>query len=410
LVVLDLNLLSLLRTPQGQAALRAAADLEPTEATFLRASQQLARTYPEQLARAATEQAILRGRARSKFRAAAGMFFLRDALEQATNEVVAAHRARRFGGAPWTFDLGCGIGGDALALATVSRVVAIDREALRLAVLAANVQVQGTAGSVLPVQADLRHAAWRPPRAALAFCDPSRRAGGRRFRSTLASEPPLRVVLDLVNAFDGSAVKVSPAVDRDEITGLGCEVEFVSHEGDLKEATLWLGTLRTAARRATVLPGGASLAGEVEPEIEVRGLEGYLYEPDPAVLRAELVHTLAAEMGAHLIDRDLAFLSSPKRIDTPFARRYCIEDVLPFGLKRLQAALRARRVGVLTLKKRGSPVDTEALQGRLRLEGEAEATVILTRADGRRVAVLVRRDVGDEIAGDERGVVDRPPE
>jgi hypothetical protein len=406
--VLDLKLLQRLRTSEGESALRAAADLAPTEATFLAVSQQLARTYPERLARAATEQAILRDRARPKFHAAAAMFFLRDALEQATTEAVAAHRAARFGGAPWVFDLGCGIGGDALALASVSRVVAIDKVALRLAVLAANAQTHGRAESVLPVQADLVQAAWRLPPAALAFADPSRRAGGRRLRSTLTADPPLRVLLGVLGPFDGSAVKLSPAVDRDEIAGLAGEVEFVSHEGDLKEATLWSGSLRTTARRATVLPQGASLAGETEPEIEVRGLEGYLYEPDLAVLRAGLVHTLAAKMGAHLIDPDLAFLSSPKRIDTPFARRYRVEDVLPFGLKRLQAALRARRVGVLTLKKRGSPVDTEAFQRRLRLEGEAEATVILTRAEGRRVAVIVRRDAEDEAGGSGRGGVDKP--
>ncbi|HET7010556.1 MAG TPA: class I SAM-dependent methyltransferase [Anaerolineales bacterium] len=388
--MLDRNLLDRLRTPEGEAALTAAMELEPREETFLATSQRLARTFPETLARAAVEQAILRERARPRFSEAERMFFLREALEQATTATVARHRAGRFQGAVEIFDLGCGIGGDALELARVARVVAVDRDWLRLAVLAANAEALGLAASIAPVQADILHPAWKP-RGALAFADPSRRRDGRRTRGTSAMDPPLRPLLDVMGTYPGSAVKLSPAVDRRELAGLAAELEFVSLEGELKEATLWLGSLRTASRRATILPGAASMTGEAEPELEVGGVSTYLYEPDPAVLRAELVHTLGARLGMHLIDPQLAFLSSAERTDTPFARCYQVDEVMPFGLKRLREALKSRGVGVVTVKKRGSPVDTESFQQRLRLDGNGEATVILTRSAGRRVAVIAHR-------------------
>jgi hypothetical protein len=395
--MLDLSLLRRLQTEQGEAALQEAAGLAPREADFLPTSQRLARRFPEDLARAAVEQAILRDRARSKFSQSSKLYFLREALEQATAEIVAAHRARRFDGASCIYDLGCGIGGDALTLARVGRVIAVDRDELRLAVLSANARALNLQASIGAVRADVLLPAWRRDPRALAFADPSRRRAGRRSRSGRAGDPALRELLTLTG-YAGWGVKLSPAVDREEVAGLG-EVEFISLDGELKECTLWLGRLASGARRATVLPGMDSLVGDVEPEIETGPIEAFLYQPDPAVLRASLVRTLAGQLGLKLVDTGLSLLTSAGPIDTPFARRYRVDEVLPFGLKRLREALLARGVGRVTIKKRGSPVEIEDFQRRLRLEGPEEATVVLTKAQGRRVMVIVARDregIGEE--------------
>jgi len=70
----------------------------------------------------------LRKRAARKFSLASRMFFMRDALEQATGETVSAYCATRFAAFSRVADLGCGIGGDTIALAKVTRVGAIDRD------------------------------------------------------------------------------------------------------------------------------------------------------------------------------------------------------------------------------------------------------------------------------------------
>jgi len=389
--VLDQGLLRELQTAEGEAALQAAALLAPSEESFLEASQRLAGRFPERLARAAVEQAILRRRARAKFGAADHLFFLREALEQATSERVALHRAQRFSGAPWIVDFGCGLGGDALALSTVGRVVAIDRDRLRLAVLQANARAVGRTDRIWTVHADLSAEPIRPRPSALAFADPARRARGVRARSSSRSEPPLHRIVEIVERFEGSAVKLSPAVDRAELTEWPAEIEFVSVGGELKEATLWFGSLRMGVRRATILPQGVSLEGDVEPEVDVGPLDSYLVEPDPAVMRAGLVRRLASQLGARQIEPDLALLTTPGAVETPFGRCYQIAEVLPSGLKPLRQALRARGIGPVTLKKRGSAIDTETFRHRLRLGEGEEATVLLTRAGGRRVALLLRR-------------------
>ncbi len=388
--MLDLELLRRLETAEGETVLRAAAERHPTEGSFLAESQHLARRYPERLARAAVEQAILRRRARAKFEDADRMFFLREPLEQATAEPVARHRARRFAGAPWIVDLGCGIGGDTLALSTAGSVLAVDRDPLRLAVLQANARALGRMDTVRPILADLLRPCWRPPRSSLAFADPSRRAEARRVRSGGASDPPLGRVMSILDDFDGGAVKLSPAVDRQELAALPAELEFVSLDGDLKEAILWVGRLRGGVRRATVLPDGASLAGDIEPDVGVGPIQGYLLQPDPAVLRAHLVRTLAARLGALLIDSEIALLTVPTPMDTPFVRTFKVLETLPAGLKALRQTLRARGIGQVTLMKRGSSVDAEAFHQGLRLGDGEEATVLLTRAAGRHVALLLR--------------------
>ncbi|MET8367367.1 SAM-dependent methyltransferase, partial [Micromonospora sp. NPDC005194] len=116
---MDLDQLAALRTPEGSAALTAAAGLAGGD-PLAAASALRAGGVPPALAAAALTQAELRHRAVGKFGpAAAGMFLTRAGLEQATRRVVADRRAERLraAGVRTLADLGCGLGADALAAA-----------------------------------------------------------------------------------------------------------------------------------------------------------------------------------------------------------------------------------------------------------------------------------------------------
>jgi hypothetical protein len=387
--VLDGESIGWLESDGGREALAEAGLMDPSEDSFLAVSQKLARRWPEALARAAVEQAILRRRARAKFPRAGEMIFQREALEQSTGQRVAAYHARRLAQLAPRFDLGCGIGGDALALAANGPVVAIDRDSVRLQVLRANARILGLGARIRPLQGDLLHPGWRLPAMAGVFADPGRRRQGRRVHTSAAYEPPLDHLVGLARAVAGMGIKVSPGIDRRETDALGAEVEFVSEDGDLKECVLWFGALRTTASRATLLPGGHSLEGAEAPEQPISPIMEYLYEPDPAVLRAGLVRRLAEQIGAAQVDPQLALLTGDRRIASPFIDANRVVDVLPFSEKTLRAELRRRGVGRVTLKKRGSAVDTEALGRRLRLTGEGHATVLLTRVLGKPLMVIL---------------------
>jgi hypothetical protein len=114
----------------------------------------------------------------------------------------------------------------------------------------------------------------------------------------------------------------------------------------------------------------------------------YLYEPDPAILRARLVATLAEQLGAAQLDPQIAYLTADQAIATPFARCWRVLEWLPFSLKRLRARLRALDAGAVTVKKRGSPLDADALARQLSGAGARPLVVVLTQAQGKPVALI----------------------
>jgi SAM-dependent methyltransferase len=389
---MDTDSLRALLTPAGQAALAEAAALGPSEATFLRHLARLEKRHPAGLARAALETALLRERARAKFARADAMYFTREALEQATGERVARHRAARFAGLGRVADLGCGLGGDTLALAERGPVVAVDRDPLRLALARANTAAAGHDAEARFVQADLL----RLPLAGLRafFFDPARRADGRRRFSVRDYQPPLAAARAWLAQMPAGAIKISPGVDLEELAGYDAEIEFVSEDGDLKECALWFGPLKTAERRATLLraDGTHSLLPDPAAERALGPPGPVLYEPDPAVLRAGLVTTLAARLGARQLDADIAYLAADEARPTPFARAFAIEDAMPFQLKRLRERLRGLGVGAVTVKKRGSPIEPEDLIRQLRLPRKAPESriVFLTHVRGEAWALIGR--------------------
>ena len=387
--------LRFLLSPEGRAALDELAAAPPTPDSHMAVAALWRERLGPERAQAALEMALLRQRAERKFSRAAEMFFTRDGLEQATAEPVAAHRAARFAaaGARTVADLGCGIGSDALALAGAGAdVVAIDRDPLRLLMAKANAAVYGLTERLALVQADLL--ALPPLPVDAFFFDPGRRAGGgprgapsRRLHTGAAYQPPLSLFDAWRQIVPQGAAKVSPGIDYAELPA-DVEVEIVSLAGEVKEAVLWCGELRTAARRATLLPGGHTLSGDAGESAPVAAPRAYLYEPDGAVIRAHLVARLATRIDATLIDPQIAYLTADVAQPTPFARVFAIDDHFPFQLKRLRAYLRQRGVGRVTIKKRGSPLEPEALRQALRLRGENEAVLFLTQVMGRHTVLI----------------------
>lgn len=334
------------------------------------------------------ETALLRQKAAAKFSRAAEMLFDRAGLEMSSAEVVSAWRARRYAGLSPIADLACGLGGDAIGLAAHGAVIGVDREPLRLALAAHNLAVYGRAERFTPLQADLM--TLPPFPAAALFCDPARRdARGRRLTSLHAYQPPLTALDPWRAVTQAWGVKVSPGVAYAELPA-AAEVEFISVGGEVREGVLWWGDLRSGvSRRATVLPEEATLTADpAAPRAPVAPPRRYLFEPDGAIVRAHLVGELAAQCDLAQIDAEIAYLTGDRPLTTPLARCFAIVDWFPFQLKALRRYLRERSVGRATIKKRGSALDPDWLRGQLDLRGEREATLFLTRAQGRPIVIV----------------------
>jgi hypothetical protein len=223
--------------------------------------------------------------------------------------------------------------------------------------------------------------------------DPSRRGPTGRVFDPHAFSPPWSFVEALLTG--EAVVKLAPGLPHDWIPA-GVEAEWVSLDGQLREAVLWSGRAVDCGRRATVLRQAgdtvshAQLTDADDPgTADVESVGRYVYEPDDAVIRAHLVTAFAAAYDGWLLDPHLAYVSSDTVRATALGRAYELIDVLPFKEKSLRASLRSRDIGVLTIKKRGVDVTPEALRARLRLSGPKSATIILTRTPGGAQALLV---------------------
>ena len=348
------------------------------------------------LVAAVLTQARLREKAEAKFGPFAGrMLFTQAGLEQATRLAVAARHAARFREAGLTrvADLGCGIGGDAMAMAALDlEVHAVDIDEVTAAIAAYNL-------APFPAAAVSVGAAEEVDLSAVdgVFLDPARRTAGHESTSRVTADqfsPSLDFAFGIADRLP-TGIKLGPAFDREEIP-TGFEAQWVTIDGETVELALWSGALaRPLVRRSALVIAGqhtTELAAPADSEDpELRGLERYLHEPAGAVIRARLIGDLAGRLDAGIVSDRIAYLTGATPSTSPLAISFEIFLELPIDQKVIARELRAREIGRLEIKKRGVDIDPAAFRTRLNLKGAGEATLFLTRIAGKRTALLARR-------------------
>ncbi|GAA3762634.1 class I SAM-dependent methyltransferase [Salinactinospora qingdaonensis] len=406
-----------LLTPAGQRLLRgldrAEIDTDPLAvATRLRRelatsdaneTEEFSGVGAADLVNAAMTQARLRGRARAKFgERAESMYFTTTGVEQATRASVARYRAARLAAtldvgavpeSPHVADLCCGVGADLIAMAEAGlTVTGLDADPLTAAVAQANIDALDLGDRAHAREADVVGVS--PGEWAAVFCDPARRSGRGRVFDPDDYSPPWQEVVELAHGAPAACVKVAPGIDHERVPA-DAGAEWISVDGEVKEAALWFGAAGSdgAGPRATLLSerGGDPVTVSAAPDLDpppVASPGRYLYEPDGAIVRAHLVAEAAAAVEGALLDPAIAYITGDRLIDTALCRVYEIQEVMPFSGKRLRSALRERRVGSVTIKKRGSAVDVEKLRRDLKLSGPNSLVVVLTRIGTRPIALL----------------------
>ncbi|HUN06643.1 MAG TPA: class I SAM-dependent methyltransferase [Aggregatilineales bacterium] len=397
--------LGFLTSPAGKALLEQLATEDLRESNHLRLLTQMRRDYGAEDSRSALELAILRQKAVSKFGAdAARMFFTRDALEQASDPAARGYRAERLfnclGAKSKIIDAGCSIGADALAMAAVGlKVVGLDLDPLRIAMAQLNASALGVNATF--AEADVRLSL--PPAEAV-FFDPARRAStGKRLHHIEDYQPPLSLIHEWEHAL--VVVKLSPGVDLDQLVDYAGEVEFISVEGDLKEAILWRGEGLTGLRATRIDATGVhhfyNPTREALSPAEISTPRGWLLEPDPAILRAGLVGGLAADLNGWQLDATIAYITTEERPVSSWVRAWRIREWLPFNMKKLKAYLREHSFGQVTIKKRGFPMTPEEVLAALKPRGENACTLVMTRWAGQPIVIVCDDFTPEQIGRDE---------
>lgn len=338
--------------------------------------------------RAVLELVELRGRATAKFARAAQMFFDRVGYEQASGEVVADYKADRirllYGGED-LLDLCCGIGGDAIALAGIGPVTAVDRSPVRVRMTELNLRVYGREQNARLLAADVETA--RLPKG-IFHLDPDRRSTARSRTLKLEELQPGKEYIDrLLAANPDGVIKLSPGTEYTNLPWDG-EIELISHKGQCRQLLVWTGRLAAAKLKATVLPSGCALTDEMPVAFDVREIGSYLYDPDPAVSRLRLLGQLAAELGLSFLAPGQIVLSADELIVHPMAAAYRVEEIMPYHEAKVRKFFKEAKVGPVTVKPRGADVHADKLSRLFSGRSGPEKVLFILRLDKRLVAVV----------------------
>ena len=343
-------------------------------------------------------QAKLRKRAVAKFgEFASQMLFTEAGLEQASRLKVAAIHAGRFRstGIKQVADLGCGIGAESMALASLGiEVKAFEIDEVTAAVATYNLATFENASVEIADVQTLDLSGFE----ALYF-DPARRelhgpkkSSTQRHFDPANFSPNYNFVLEQAKT-KPTGIKLGPGHDKKQIPA-GCEAQWISVDGDLVELGLWFGKLarESIARSALLISSTGQneiTSSEMEsPNADLAEIGEYVYEPDNSLIRSGLIADFANPLGLTLISPEIAYLSSNEEISSPWLKGYKVIDNLVFDRKKLKAYVRENNIGILEIKKRGSDVSPEELRKQLAPKGEGAATLIVTRVgDAHRVLV-----------------------
>ena len=386
-MTLSLADIAFLRSEKARAVLSAYAESNFSQANTLNLLTELRRSLDIYEARAVLTTLRLRKQAVTKFpQHAQKMLFTADGLQQASHPLSRAYRAHAVEGSS-VLDLCCGIGADSLAFATAGRrAMGLDIEPVRIALARHNAEVSGL--KVGFQVADVRETLPEGDFDCI-FYDPARRdERGRRIHDVESYLPPLSLVRTW-NAQE-MIVKLSPAVKLRQLDAYrGC-LEFISVNGNLAEALFWL-------HRSPLPPAAVKLNADAvhrfvrehPARADITPPKAWLFEPDPAIMRAGLAQDLAIELGASMLDDTIAYLTMDVRKETPWGRYWRVLDWMPFQLKRLRRYLAERNVGQVTVKKRGFAMSPEELTARLRLRrGQESRVLVATRSQNQPIIII----------------------
>ena len=343
-------------------------------------------------------QAKLRKRGQAKFGEFADqMLFTEAGLEQASRLRVAALHAGRFrsAGISEVADLGCGIGAESMALASLGiKVHAFELDEVTAAVATYNLApFENVKVEIADVeQLDLSQFEGL-------FFDPARRelhgpkkATTQRHFDPANYSPNYNFCIEKAKT-KPTGIKLGPGHDKKQIPE-GTEAQWISVDGDLVEMGLWFGKVArdNVARSALLIKSDSkdeiTSPNSTSVSAPLGKLGKYVYEPDNSLIRSGLIAEFSEPLELTLIAPEIAYLSSDNKISSPWVKGYEVIDDLVFDRKKLKAYVRENNIGILEIKKRGSDISPEELRKQLSPKGEGAATLIVTRVgDAHRVLV-----------------------
>ncbi len=282
----------------------------------------------------------------------------KEGLQLATPEIVAKYIAKRLK-TEIIADLGCGIGGQVIFFAKeCKKVYAVERNPEKLEYAKRNCALYGVdnvefiLGDAL--SGDTKE---KVSDADIIFSDPARPLSEKE-RTLENLEPPITGILKLYSDITQELAFHAPPQMPPERISLDCEREYLSLNGQLNRLTLYFGALKECERSAIVIPGEERLCSSNAPGIKEGSLFDHVYEPEPSVVKANLLSELArkiAETGKEILfykgDEKRTLLTSSGLIDSPFFKdRYLVLGRTEMDIPGIKKILKSENAGKVVLR------------------------------------------------------------
>jgi len=351
------------------------------------------------LLRAVAEQISCREKLRVKQPrfAQLGAFVESSVLEQSTPQEVAEYRSTMMSGDSLC-DCTGGLGVDTLALAhRFNQVVFCEIDPARALLFTYNSSRFGTTNCTVHVgdsMAFLRNSSgvydWL-------FIDPARRDGsGKRFISLENCLPDVigEAVL-LREKSENIAIKISPAFDISMIYKQfeDCSrIVVVSLYGEVREIMVTIeSNVPVQAIRAVILGKNQTeiLDDDGFGDLEVATTsKRWLFEPDPAIIKAGLVDTLGRKYGLVRWSGTGIFLCGDEVISDFPGRQFEIIRIVPWQRKEIGRYLKEKKIFSSTVIRRDFPLTPEEIRALYKLqESDSQFLIFTTDHANNRVVI-----------------------
>ncbi len=336
-----------------------------------------------------------------------GMIYTRTALAQASHGALWHWRQQLAQQAPLPggqrADLTGGLGMDSWMLAVPGAHLNYVEQDADLARIAAHNHALLGAASISHHQSTAEQWLQRAPPLTQIFLDPARRDDqGKRLLRLEDCEPNVLALLpQLRRAAPEVLVKLSPALDlslamrqlqpsRISVVSLDGEVkELLAHCGSTPVSEAHIDALLLDKQGAERYRLAAPWPMRTDAPVAVAWQE-YLFEPDPALIKAQLVPQLASAQELSMLRAELVYLTGAAPDDSFPGRVYRIQAVIPWQRKQVQRHLKHQGISRVQIHRRDFPLAPAQLYQQLGLAAGDQADLFFTRTTQAEVLICQR--------------------
>ncbi len=234
------------------------------------------------------------------------------------------------------------------------------------------------------------------------FLDPARRDNsGKRFITLDACSPDVLANADLLRkSARNIAIKLSPAFDISEITKLFPDLSrivVVSLDGEVREILITIEKyLPLQPIQSVSISNGSVYSLSENRELTTTVGEcnpgDMLFEPDPAIIKAGIISSLAGEYDLnHWAYRSIFLLG--KKVHPEFVgRQFTISEIIPWQRKKVGKYLKQNGISEAAIIRRDFPLAPEELRKMYKLrESSTQFLIFTVNSDGKRVVIICKK-------------------